>query len=221
MSRAFPSTSKVAPSLRRKIELGRGLSLVPLIEGIAARLEAQPAARPFLPLLASLRALTPSGGKDPSSMVLPVECHWPAAIAADPLAPVLHQLADEMRRRDYGWRQNPNYRAQPPSPAFLANYGYFEYAGPDAPWHSNDLRLGVLLLGPATLYPRHHHAAEEVYLPLGPGRWFKDDEDWQDKTSGAVIHHPPECGHATKSGTTPLAAIYLWRGAITEAAEIS
>jgi hypothetical protein len=156
-----------------------------------------------------------------SAGILPVQAHWAAAIATDPLASVLHDLAEEARGLGHSWSQNPNYRAHPPSAAFLANYGYLECVGPDAPWCSDALRLGVLLLGPATIYPQHHHPAEEIYLPLGPGRWFKEGEGWQEKTSGDVIHHPPECGHATESGTAPLAAIYLWRGAIAKAAEIT
>jgi hypothetical protein len=83
------------------------------------------------------------------------------------------------------------------------------------------LRLGLLLLGPDTLYPPHHHPAEEIYLPLSPGHWWRAGEDWREQPAGAVIHHPPMCGHATESGRAPLAAIYLWRGEIVTAARIA
>lgn len=196
------------------------MSLNPLIDGIIARLGERAEAAPFLRPLQSIRDLAPETYLADLPDPLPVQVHWPAAIAGDPLGPIVDALVVELRRRGCGWWQNPNYRVHPPSATFLDNYGYLECVGPDAAYRSADLRLGFLLLGPRTHYPRHHHPAEEIYLPLGPGRWFKDGADWREKTSGDVIHHPPECGHATESGDAPLAAIYLWRGAIAKAAEI-
>ena len=149
--------------------------------------------------------------------MLPVQRYWPAAGASDPLGQVLATLDSQL---GIGWRQNPNYRVKPPSAGFLDNYGYLECAGPEAPVRTVDLRLGLLLLGPATLYPPHQHPAEEIYLPLGPGRWCRAGDSWREFTSGAVIHHPPMCGHATESGNDALAAIYLWRGEIETAARI-
>lgn len=183
-----------------------------LVDGIAARISGY---ADFMSDLTPLRNVAP-GPSRPGAM-LPVQRHWPAAGAGDALGGLLAQIE---RSLNEGWRQNPNYRVKPPSPAFLDNYGYLECAGPEAPYRSPNLRLGVLLLGAHTLYPTHHHPAEELYLPLGPGRWWKEGEGWQMRPSGAVIHHPPLCGHATESGEVPLAAIYLWRGAITKAAEI-
>lgn len=196
------------------------MSLAPLIDGIAARLGTGAEVQPYLALLQSVRGLAPVTGGTDVPAALPVQVHWAAAIAGDPLRPIVDALAVDLRRRGCGWWQNANYRAHPPSATFLDNYGYLECAGPDTAYRCADLRLGFLLLGPHTLYPRHHHPAEEIYLPLGSGRWFKDGEGWQEKTSGDVIHHPPEYGHATESGDAPLAAIYLWRGAIVKAAEI-
>ncbi len=196
------------------------MSLSSLLDSIAARLGGHSAAAAFLPQLLKLGDLPNENGGNAEPDSLPVQAHWPAALASDPLGPFCAALADELRRGGHGWRQNPNYRAHPPSGTFLANYGYLECVGPDAAWRVTEFRLGFLLLGRKTLYPAHRHPAEEIYLPLGPARWFRQGEDWQEKAGGAVIHHPPHCGHATESGIAPLAAIYLWRGEVTKAAEI-
>jgi hypothetical protein len=184
-----------------------------LLNGLAERLAGHAG---FADGLAALRGLEPHvpGG---DRAALPVQRFWPAAGGSDPLGCLMIEVE---RALGEGWRQNPNYRAKPPTTAFLDNYGYLECAGPEAPYRLAALRLGLLLLGPRTLYPTHHHPAEEIYLPLCPGRWWKEGEGWLSRNAGEVIHHPPMCGHATESGDAPLAAIYLWRGDITKAAEI-
>lgn len=208
----------------KPVEMAKNMGLAAwssLIDGIAARLRSHEAAPHFLPLLTALRgrngisAAAPSAGPRPDR--LPVQRYWPAAGAGDPLGQLMAALDAALSAP---WRQNPNYRAQPPSAGFLDNYGYLECAGPEAPVRFSDLRLGLLLLGPQTLYPTHRHPAEEVYLPLGSGRWQRGAEDWCDVPAGAIIHHPPLCDHATRSGTDPLAAIYLWCGEIGPAARI-
>lgn len=186
---------------------------IDLLDGIGRRLGKYPA---FAAELEPLRALSPRiPAETPAS--LPVQRHWPAAGAGDELGRLAAMVDQALNA---AWRQNPNYRAAPPGAGFLENYGYLECAGPDAPYRTPHLRLGLLLLGPGTLYPVHHHPAEEIYLPLGPGRWWKADEGWQTRAGGDVIHHPPMCAHATESGDAALAAIYLWRGEIVKAAEI-
>lgn len=188
-----------------------------LLDGIAGRLTGRPAVAGFLPLLADLPATIDPAASRGVLEKLPVQRFWPMAGAGDNLGRLMSTVDDALKA---AWRQNPSYRAHPPSAGFLDNYGYLECAGPDAPLRTSSLRLGLLLLGPDTLYPQHHHPAEEVYLPLGPGRWLRDGDGWQDVPAGAVIHHPPMCGHATLSESVPLAAIYLWRGEIGPAARI-
>lgn len=190
-----------------------------LMDGIADRLAGRPDIADFLPPLAEL-SVQGVEGTPATSMPdrLPVQRFWPAAGAGDALGRLTAVIDDTLK---VAWRQNPNYRAQPPSAGFLDRYGYLECAGPEAPWRSVHLRVGLLLLGPDTLYPSHNHPAEEIYLPLGPGRWLRDGDGWREVSPGAVIHHPPHCGHATQSGAEPLAAIYLWRGDIGPAARIA
>ncbi len=123
------------------------------------------------------------------------------------------------------WTQNPNYRRSPPSPDFLDNYGYAVLAGPsDGPpalARHDRLAFGVLLLGPHTHYPLHHHPAAEVYIPLNGAEWWRGDGPWREEAPGAVIHHPPNIPHATRAGDEPLLALYLWRGELATHAKLT
>jgi mannose-6-phosphate isomerase-like protein (cupin superfamily) len=155
----------------------------------------------------------PRRGSDP-----PVSGFWAAALdagesgAASPCVPSLRALGPHL-----DWRQNPNYRRQPPDPRFLDHYGYAVLVGPpdDPPPHVADSRLalGILLLGPGTHYPRHHHPAEEVYAVVsGDAEWRRGDGPWRREPPGALIHHAPGVPHATRTGARPLLVLYLWRG---------
>jgi hypothetical protein len=123
------------------------------------------------------------------------------------------------------WTQNPNYRRAAPSADFLDNYGYAVLAGPaDGPpalaCHDK-LAFGVLMLGPRTHYPLHHHPAAEVYIPLNPAKWWRGEGPWREQAPGTVIHHPPNIPHATRTGETPLLALYLWCGELATHARLT
>ena len=49
---------------------------------------------------------------------------------------------------------------------FLDNYGWMELFGTRGHFVEERLACGLLLLGPDTHYPDHHHEAEEIYIPL-------------------------------------------------------
>jgi hypothetical protein len=110
------------------------------------------------------------------------------------------------------WRQT--YTAGEIGVEFLQNYAWCEILGPKALQPSLRIACGFLLLGPHTLYPRHRHAAEEIYLPLsGTAQWQQGDGDWRRRAPGALIHHLGEEPHAMRTADAPLLALYLWRGA--------
>lgn len=120
----------------------------------------------------------------------------------------------------FHWRQNPNYSAARMGAAFMAGYGYVEFAGPkEALFHAPDIRVGLLLLGPNLHYPAHAHPAEEIYHPLTDGgHWRRGQEDWQTVAAGRAIHHPPMIVHETRASDRTLLALYCWRGnTVTEA----
>jgi hypothetical protein len=120
----------------------------------------------------------------------------------------------------FHWRQNPNYSVANMGEAFMAGYGYAEFAGPkDALFHAPDIRVGLLLLGPHLHYPPHAHPAEEIYHPLTEGGlWRCGQEDWRTVPAGCAIHHPPMIVHETRAAESTLLALYCWRGnTVTEA----
>jgi hypothetical protein len=152
---------------------------------------------------------------------LPVCRHFADAIAAATGEAAVLGAFLQALEPSLAWTQNPNYRRAPPASNFLENYGYAVIVGPQggAPALVNDpaMALGVLLLGPRTEYPAHHHPAAEVYVPLGPADWAKggaDEEkaEWVSRAPGSVIHHPPNIVHATRTHDIPIAALYLWAG---------
>jgi hypothetical protein len=110
------------------------------------------------------------------------------------------------------WRQT--YPEKELDAAFLDNYGWTEIIGGKGPLTGERIRCGFLLLGPATHYPRHHHDAEESYLPLsGTAAWQQGDEVWRHHPPGTLVHHAGNESHAMRTGADPLLALYLWRGA--------
>jgi hypothetical protein len=108
------------------------------------------------------------------------------------------------------WRQT--YASNEIDPTFLENYGWTELMGRRAPIDASRVACGFLLLGPCTLYPRHRHEAEEIYVPLsGTARWQQGDAVWREKPPGTLIHHASNECHAMQTNAEPLLALYLWR----------
>ena len=122
-------------------------------------------------------------------------------------------LIEALRRAAPALHWAQTYRASEAEAHFLRNYGWTELFGKIGPGVSRRLACGFLLLGPAVLYPRHVHEAEELYIPLsGVADWEQGDEVWREQIPGAVIHHEPREPHAIRTRAQPLLALYLWRG---------
>lgn len=110
------------------------------------------------------------------------------------------------------WRQT--YTAKDLDRIFLDNYGWSEIVGAVGPFDSERIACGFLILGPSTHYPRHRHAAEELYVPLrGTAAWQQGDAAWREQPPGTPIHHRSEEPHAMRTAVQPLLALYVWRGA--------
>jgi len=163
-----------------------------------------------------LRRLRPARRQGDGRRRLPVLHDWDRAVAAAPasLRSPLAALGPAL-----AWTRNPNYRDRP-NPCFLARYGYGVILGPpdrlarplidDA-----SASMGLLMLGPDVLYPRHCHPAEEIYVPLaGTAWWQRGDAPWRRVPPGIAIHHPSGMPHATRTGGQPLVALYIWQGEI-------
>jgi len=92
-------------------------------------------------------------------------------------------------------------------------YAFVEIAGPEGSALCDDLRFGLYLQSPETLYPAHSHAAEERYhVVSGTAKWRKDDGDFLALAPGTSIHHAPWQRHATKTGHDALLALWVWTG---------
>jgi hypothetical protein len=108
------------------------------------------------------------------------------------------------------WRQS--YQVPQVSENFLENYGWSELVGPRGPYPSSAFACGILLLGPRTHYPTHHHEAHELYLPLaGVSLWQSGDRLWQTQHPGAMIIHASNEPHAMQTQESALVALYFWR----------
>jgi hypothetical protein len=190
-------------------------------QGTAAALDG------FARLTRSIDPMSDWPDRDVSLARLPVCRFWDSALdagargAASPFSSALRTLGPSL-----SWTQNPNYRRQPPGPAFLENYGYAVIAGPadGPPGLALDPRLavGVLLLGPGTLYPLHEHPAVEIYCPLTlEGEWWLGNGPWRREPPAAIIYHAPSVRHAMRAGSSPLLAVYIWRGDLATHARLS
>jgi hypothetical protein len=165
---------------------------------------------------------------DPKSHVTLDAAHLALPRAAVPSLPVLHWLPRIAGAADVcdaeliaalcraapllEWRQT--YTAEEVDCEFLDNYAWCEILGPKGLQSRLRIACGFLVLGPHTRYPRHRHAAEEIYLPLsGTAQWQQGDGNWRRRAPGALIHHLSEEPHAMHTADAPLLALYLWRGA--------
>lgn len=200
-----------------------------LLRGIAGLIDAAPAGlrRAAAPFREALVTVHPRRAVAPPLQALPCCRHLEQAAAAarDSRAAEVAACAAILAGEAF-WTQNPNYQRRPPGPGFLDNYGYFVVAGPaDGPpafVEVSALALGLLLLGPGTVYPAHAHPAEELYIPLaGDAEWRMGDGPWRVEPAGSLIHHPSGVAHATRAGAAPLLAVYLWRGALATHARLA
>ena len=113
---------------------------------------------------------------------------------------------------DLSWRR-PGFGKIPDSIA--SHMAVCEIIGPTGQIKHETVRAGFLFQAPDITYPRHSHAAEEIYLSLsGPVEWQVDETDWRLSFAGDFTHHLPHQPHAIRTGTIPLLAVWGWAGDI-------
>jgi hypothetical protein len=149
--------------------------------------------------------------REPEPLGLPVLAHLPQTIGEtmllDPdLAAAIAAVEDAFR-----WLQSSSYSDALLGEGFTANYGWAQIIGPDGFFPGDDFQLGLLMLGPGRHYRDHYHPAPELYWPLTAGSlWSRDSGAFAEQPQGAVIWHPPLIMHATRTGGTPLLAVWCW-----------
>jgi hypothetical protein len=171
--------------------------------------------------LARLRHVLPAGfldGADRSMEERPLPAKpLPCLRHLDPICRIAAEEAREIVRlladnRD-GLHWGQTYTQADFGRDFIDNYGWLELFGTRGHFVDEETAAGFLILGPHLHYPDHHHAAEEIYVPLtGATTWRKGDGAFVEYAAGTIIHHPSNMNHAMKTGPAPLLALYLWRG---------
>ena len=180
-------------------------------------------------LLAALRVLLDTA-RDAAGVADMLDL-WPADYQAAPAAdktalPVLDHLPGLAVPQDaaaaralalltaaaagFNWRQS--YDENDFSRHFLNNYGWFMLAGDGGLIRADGLLITLLMLGPEATYPRHSHAAEELYQVIaGEVEIDTDDRGWRHYTPGMTCHHIPWVPHALRCGTSPVILMAIWK----------
>ena len=189
---------------KREVSLGRDL-----LDRIHAPLQSLQAPR-LDPFMAEWPGEAPCRRATPRSLpVLKYE-----SVLKSQTPPWARNITEELFRLGPALHWGQSYPASAVGAQFLENYGWTEVAGLHGPIPSERVAIGFLMLGPATLYPRHRHEAEEIYVPVsGTAAWQGGDGIWRDKPPGAVIVHERNEPHAMRTSSEPLLALYLWRSA--------
>ena len=113
---------------------------------------------------------------------------------------------------DLSWRR-PGFGKIPD--AIANQMAVCEIIGPTGQIKHETVRAGLLFQAPNITYPRHSHAAEEIYFPLtGSVDWQIDNAIWCQHEAGSFIHHLPYQPHAIRTGKIPLLTIWGWTGDI-------
>jgi quercetin dioxygenase-like cupin family protein len=117
------------------------------------------------------------------------------------IAPVIHALP---------WRYS--YPPRQDAPELGRNIAFAEIIGPEAPFQSDSVCLGLTLIGPETVYPPHRHPAIELYYVVGGTATWTLNGIAHDNPPGTYILHPSQGIHAMQTHAEPLLAVYTWSG---------
>jgi hypothetical protein len=102
-------------------------------------------------------------------------------------------------------KENPN----------LANVAAVELIGPTGVAANEEVRSGLILLPAFTHYPKHRHAAEELYLVLsGTALWGQNKTEPTPRPPGSFCHHASWEWHEMITSADPLLCLWFWTGDI-------
>ena len=90
-----------------------------------------------------------------------------------------------------------------------------ELIGPNGLFESSNIKIGLLIQHEQIAYPKHWHAAEELYLILnGNAYWSIDDDPAVLYSAGSFVHHKSHQPHSMTTQAEPLLALWGWIGDI-------
>lgn len=109
------------------------------------------------------------------------------------------------------WHANASYPEELFAPGYFDDWAFAQVIGPDGLFSADDLMMGMFAMGPNIFYPRHNHAAPELYYQLtGTHKWQVEDEPWFSCSSPAMMWHKAYEVHATETLDEPFLSIWLW-----------
>lgn len=113
------------------------------------------------------------------------------------------------------WNLNPNYRDIPEFARYHQTSTYCMTSGLNGLVASNTVSTGLLLMGPDTPYPSHHHPHPEGYIMIsGRGWWWRGGEDWVQREPGESLYHETSQPHAMRTESEPMLVFFVATGAI-------
>ena len=141
--------------------------------------------------------------------------------AAEFLGSALDMASTENRRllelfaryaRQLRWEQSYRKSDRLVPDAMLDGYAFAEIIGQRGPFVSRRIRAGIGIWGPGIDYPRHHHAAEEIYALLaGSAEFHVGDTPPATRRADDVVYVDPDTPHGFRTGDEILVVYYLWQ----------
>ena len=98
------------------------------------------------------------------------------------------------------------------SEPFLDEIACAALVGPTGIVRSDEVALGLFLLGPGTTYREHAQALDEVYHVIGgQAEWGLDRKANRHVFGpGALVHTSPDQRHDIRTGNEPIVCAYVW-----------
>jgi hypothetical protein len=140
----------------------------------------------------------------------PSTCYLDAAFAAGNAATQALIAAIRPIALDFPWRYS--YAKRDDAPGLEDRMAFAEIIGPEAPFKSQNLCIGLTLIGPKTFYPPHAHPAIELYLVAAGTAIWTAGENSGSNGPGAFVLHSSRIVHAMRTQGEPLLAVYSWSG---------
>ncbi len=98
--------------------------------------------------------------------------------------------------------------------SLVTRIAFADLVGPAGPYVCDELRLGLTLVAPRTLYPMHAHPARELYYVVAGRALWTAGTTSEYRVPGEYVLHPSGVAHAMQTEVQALLAIYSWRGDI-------